>query len=64
MKAQGNEQAGSKMMTKAKTMLGDSAGKNSGSGQILVGLFGQCQNSDEKLMSDTRFFWVGQFGRE
>ena len=33
-----------------------SAGKNSGSGQIRVGQFGQCQNSDEKLMSDTRFF--------
>jgi len=34
----------------------DSARKNSGSGQIRVGQFGQCQNSDEKLMSDTRFF--------
>jgi len=33
--------------------LKDSAGKNSSSVQIRVG---QCQKSDEKLMSDTRFF--------
>ena len=39
------------------------ASKNSGSGQIRVGQFRQRQNSDEKLMSDTPFFRVGQFGR-
>jgi len=40
-----------------------SASKNSGSGQIRVRQLGQCQNLDEKLMSDTRFFGEGQFRR-
>jgi len=40
-----------------------SVGKNSNSGQMWVRQFGQCQNSNEKWMSDTRFFRVGQFGR-
>ena len=44
-----------------------SAGKNSESGQIRVRQFEQCQNSDEKLMSDIPFFGLdnsdeGKFG--
>ena len=39
------------------------AGKNSNLSQIRIGQIGQCQNLDKKLMTDTLFFQVGQFGR-